>query len=255
MGHLRQLEEKRQKIHLWIASTSERRPPETASIHTVSHHSTDEQEQNPSDEARDYCENRKGRWVRVHGIARRTPLTQRMTKSHFARRRTTVKFLGQQSEMTVDDTWPQLGAMRSLWKGTTEFRTRDMPQDDTCEPNRHHSSIIPLFRNHLTRTAVAMPPSLVNVTGEIPICPLCHTPKMPRRKGDAWFWGFQNYPTCTAPTTTTPPVPQHLKRLLLKQQIQAVNDRVPAKGCRHLLGKPWVDVAQERETLANCVES
>ena len=38
--------------------------------------------------------------------------------------------------------------------------------------------------------------------------------------------------------TTTPPVPQNLKTLLLKQQAQAVNDRIPAKGCRHLLVKP-----------------
>ena len=65
--------------------------------------------------------------------------------------------------------------------------------------------------------------------------PLCHTPRMPRRTGDAWFWGCLNYPTCTAPTTTTPPVPQNLNTLLLKQQTKAVNDRIPAKGCRHLL--------------------
>ena len=65
---------------------------------------------------------------------------------------------------------------------------------------------------------------------------------MPRRKGDAWFWGCQNYPTCTAPTTTTPPVPTGpSRRLLLKQLTQAVNDRMPAKGCRHLLVKPWAN--------------
>ena len=37
-----------------------------------------------------------------------------------------------------------------------------MPQDATWRPNRHHSSIIPLFRNHVTQNAVAMfppPPS------------------------------------------------------------------------------------------------
>ena len=39
---------------------------------------------------------------------------------------------------------------------------------------------------------------------EIPLCPLCHTPRMPRKKGDAWLWGCQNYLTCTAPTTTAP---------------------------------------------------
>ena len=87
-------------------------------------------------EARDYWENRKGRWVRVHGIARRTlfdplhdeqPFCQDLTE----RRRTTVRFLGQQSEVTIDDTWPRVGEMRSLWKGTTEFWTNDMPQDDT----------------------------------------------------------------------------------------------------------------------------
>ena len=43
---------------------------------------------------------------------------------------------------------------------------------------------------------------------EIPIGPLCHTPRMPKRKGDAWFWVCQNYPMCKAPTTTTPLVAQ-----------------------------------------------
>ena len=66
------------------------------------------------------------------------------------RRRTTVRLFGQQSEMMINDTWPQAGEMRSLWKGTTEFWTNDMPEDDTWEPNRHHSHILPLFRSHLT---------------------------------------------------------------------------------------------------------
>ena len=105
--------------------------------------------------------------MRVRGIAGQTlfdpvhdeqPFCQNLTE----RRRTTVKFLGQQSEMTIDDTWPQRGEMRSLLKGTAGFWTRDMPHDDIWEPNRHHSSMILLFRNHLTRTTVAMPPSLVN---------------------------------------------------------------------------------------------
>ena len=61
----------------------------------------------------------------------------------------------------------------------------------------------------------------LSMGAEIPVRPLCHTPRMPRRKGDAWFWGCQNYPTCTAPTTTTPPEPQNLKTLLLKQQTQS----------------------------------
>ena len=64
---------------------------------------------------------------------------------------------------------------------------------------------------------------------EIPLCPLCHTPRMPRKQGDAWFLGCQIYTTRTAPTTTTPPVPQHFKMLLLKQQIQAVIDRIPGE--------------------------
>ena len=56
---------------------------------------------------------------------------------------------------------PQAGEMRSLWEGMTEFWTNDMPQDDTWRPSRHHSNILPLFRNHVTRNAVAMfpPPS------------------------------------------------------------------------------------------------
>ena len=40
-----------------------------------------------------------------------------------------------------------------------------MPQDDTWEPN-NISNMTPPFRNHLTRTAVAMPPSLVNTVAQ-----------------------------------------------------------------------------------------
>ena len=93
-------------------------------------------------------------WHRHDPMHDEQPFCQDLTE----RRRTTVKFLGHQSEMTVDDTWPQTGEMRSLWKGTTEFSTRDMPQNDTWnwKPDRHHSHTIPLFRNHVTRTAVAI---------------------------------------------------------------------------------------------------
>ena len=109
----------------------------------------------PCDEARDYWENREGRWVRVHGIARRTLSDPRHDEQPFCqglteRRRTTVKFLVQQSQMLIDATWPLAGEMRSLMKGTTEFWTNDMPPDDT---KIHHSNILPLFRNHLTRNA------------------------------------------------------------------------------------------------------
>ena len=48
--------------------------------------------------------------------------------------------------------------MRSPWKGTTEFWTNDMPQDDTWEANRHHSHMFALFRSHLTPDTAAMFP-------------------------------------------------------------------------------------------------
>ena len=35
----------------------------------------------------------------------------------------------------------------------------------------------------------------------------------------------------------------------MKQRTQAVNDRIPAKGCRHLLVKPWANVTGK----GNCV--
>ena len=145
------------KIHLWIASASDHRAPEADSTYTESLRGTDGQEKNPCDEARDYWENREGRWVRVHSIARRTlfdpmhdeqPFCQNLTE----RRKTTVRFLVQQSEMTIDDTWPQAGEMRSLWKGTTEFWTNDMPQDDTWEANRHHSHMLPALSQSFDST-------------------------------------------------------------------------------------------------------
>ena len=49
-----------------------------------------------------------------------------------------------------------------------------------------------------------------------------------------------------------PPVPQNLKTLLLKRQTQAVNDRIPAKGCRHLLVKPWANGTGKGNTCQLC---
>ena len=99
-----------------------------------------------------------GKTEKEDGIARRTPNARRTAFCHYLteRRRTTVRFLGQQSEMMIDDTWPHAGEMRSLWKGMTEFWTNDMPQNDTWEANRHHSHILPLFRSHLTRETAAV---------------------------------------------------------------------------------------------------
>ena len=102
----------------------------------------------------------------VHCFARRTlfdpmhdghTFCQNFTESI----RTTVRFLGQQNEVKIDDTWPRMG-MRSLWKRTTSFWTQGMPPDDTWEPEGHHSEIRQLFRNNLNRTAGAMRPPFVN---------------------------------------------------------------------------------------------
>ena len=45
---------------------------------------------------------------------------------------------------------------------------------------------------------------------------------------------------CTAPTTTTPPVSQNL------------DDRIPVKGCRHLLVKPWANGTGKGNTCQLC---
>ena len=86
------------KIHSWIASTSDHRAPETDSTDTESLHGTDGQEKNPCDEARDYWENREGRWERVHGIARRTLFDPMHDEQPFARTSLTA-------EGRLSDSW------------------------------------------------------------------------------------------------------------------------------------------------------
>ena len=209
------------KIHSWIVPASDHQAPETDSTYTESLHGTDGQEKNLCDEARDYWENREGRWVRVHSIARRTlfdpihdeqPLCHNLTE----RRRTAVRFLEQQNEMIIDDTWPQAGEMQSLWKGTTEFWTNDMPQDDTWRPNIHQSHILPLFRLHLTRDTAAMSPLRQNpVTSTEHECRDHHLPAVSHtenaeEEGRCVVLFCQNYTACTVTTTMTPLVPQNL---------------------------------------------
>ena len=61
------------KIHSRIAPTSDHQAPETDNNpHLNSCMERMDRRKNPCDEARDYWENREGRWVRVHSIARRT---------------------------------------------------------------------------------------------------------------------------------------------------------------------------------------
>ena len=43
-----------------------------------------------------------------------------------------------------------------------------------------------------------------------------------------------------------------ISRTLLKQRTQAVNDRIPAKGCRHLLVKPWAHGRRKENTCQLC---
>ena len=128
---------------------------ETDSTYTEFLHGTDGQEKTPVMKRETTGKDREGRWVRVHSFARRSLFDPMHDEQPFChnlteRRKTTVRFLGQQSEMMIDDTW--------LWKGTTEFWTHDMPPDDTWEPNRRHSHILPIFHSHLSRDTAAMSP-------------------------------------------------------------------------------------------------
>ena len=100
-----------------------------------------------------------------------------------------------------------------------------MPQDDTWEPNRHHRKITPLSHNHLTRTTSAMPPSLANTVAQA---------EHDRRDSHL-------------------PVVSHTEDAeLLKQQTQAVTDRIPPKGCRHPLVKPWANGTEMGNTCQLC---
>ena len=123
-----------------------------------------------------------------------------------------------------------------------------MPQDATWRPNRHHSNIIPLFRNHVTQNAVAMfPPPPNPVASTEHGCPHSPLPAV----GDAWVLGdagSSHHDDAPSP----PPVPQNLKTLLRKQQTQAVNDRIPAKGWRHLLVKPLANGKGKGNTCQLC---
>ena len=126
----------------------------------------------------------------------------------------------------IDNSCPQASYMRSLWKGTTKFWTNEMPHDDTWEADRHHSHIFPLFRSHLTRDTAAMFPfrSTKHECRNPHLSTVSHIENA-EEEGRCVVLGCQNFSACTAPTTT-PQVPQNL------------NDRIPAKGCRHLLVRP-----------------
>ena len=94
--------------------------PETDDTDTKSLYEANGPEKNHFDEERDCWENRKGRWVRVHGIARRT-LSDPMHDEQPFCQGLTERRRSKQNEVTIDDTWPQAGEMRKLWQGVPNF--------------------------------------------------------------------------------------------------------------------------------------
>ena len=159
--------------------------------------------------------------------------------------------------MTIDDTWPQAGEMRSLWKGTTDFGTKDMPQDDTWKPNRHHSNILPLFRNHLTRNAVAMfPPPPNPVASTEHGCQDPHLPAVPHtedaeEKGRRAVLGMSELSNVYSSHHDDPGASESQDAAAVAANI-AVNNRILAKGCRHLMVKPWANGTVKGNTCQLC---
>ena len=85
------------------------------------------------------------------------------------------------------------------------------------------------------------------MSGEIPICPLPHT-EGAEEKGRRVVLGVPELSNVYSTWRDA----QNLKTLQLKQQTQAVNDRIPAKGCRHLLVKPWANGTGKGNTCQLC---
>ena len=110
---------------------------------------------------------------------------------------------------------------------------------------RHHSHILPLFRSHLTRDTAAMFPLPQNsVTSTERGCRDSHLPAVPHTEnaeegGGRVVWGLPKFFSVYS-TTTTPPVARNL------------NDRIPAKGCRHLLVKPRAKGTGKGNTCQLC---
>ena len=102
-----------------------------------------------------------------------------------------------------------------------------------------------------------MPPSLVNPVAQAEherrdsqLSAVPHTEDA-EEKGRRVVLGMSELSNVYSSTTTTPPVPQNLKTLLLKRQT-AVHDRIPVKGCRLLLVKPWANGTGKGNTCQLC---
>ena len=103
-----------------------------------------------------------------------------------------------------------------------------------------------------------MPPSLVNIVAladherrDSHLSVVSHTEDA-EEKGRRVVLGLQELSNVYSTHFATHLVPQHLKMLRFKQQTQAVNDRIRAKGCRHFLVKPWADGTGKGNTCQMC---
>ena len=128
----------------------------------------------------------------------------------------------------------------------------------TWKLHRHHSNTLPLFRNHLTRSAVAMlPPPPNPVASTEHECRGSRLPAVPHigdaeEKGKRVFWEEPGSSNVYSTHHDDPTVPKNLKMLLLMHQTQAVNDRITVKGCRHLLVKPWANGTEKGNSCQQC---
>ena len=88
---------------------------------------------------------------------------------------------------------------------------------------------------------------------EIPMCPSCHTPRMLRRKGDAWFWGLPEK-SLQHPTRRLLLCAAHLNNVALKatnlgRQRQNSSEGMPSPSSQALNQKHG-----KRKHVSNCVE-
>ena len=110
-----------------------------------------------------------------------------------------------------------MGEMRRLWKGTTEFGTRDLPPDDTWKTNRHHSAMKQLFRDHSNQAIGVEHPIFEDTAVKFvheqrrSSLPVMSCFKDSQRERETR--GGLASTILRAPTTTTPPVLQHPKAL------------------------------------------
>ena len=149
--------------------------------------------------------------------------------------------------MTTDDTWPQAGEMRTLWKGTTEFLDKRHAKGRHLEPQQTLQQHTPAFSQSSDSKRSCHAPSTPNpVASTEHGCRVSHLPIVSHtedaeEKERRVVLGMSELSNVCSSHHDDPSGATESLDAAADTTNSSSQRRDPMKGCRNLRVKPWTN--------------